>query len=392
MATNVSPKVDTKELVKRLRIQAALALEEKANAEALFASIGQGIIVTDVKGTIIRVNQSTLNILGYHRDDILGKWFPDVIIAVHEDGSLVNPATRPVMKAFMTGKTMSAKSYYKTKSGQTIPVALVVSPVLLRKRPVGAIQVFRDITDEVRAEKLMSEFIGIASHQLRTPLTAVSTYSQMLKEGYAGTINESQMSFIDVVIDAAGRMNDLISTLLNITRIEAGNIKVESRLIPLAAIVKEIIHESALIAEQNNIKLEFDIPSDSLRIKSDRLLVREIFASLLSNALKYTGKGGTVHISLYARVNDVIFKIEDTGYGIPQKDQPYIFTKFFRSSNILEKDVSGTGLGLYLTKNLVESVDGEIWFNSRKNHGTTFYVSLPLEGTEKKSGKFTLEV
>jgi len=382
----------SQDLINKLEVQAARALEEKANTEALFASIGEGVIATDTEGTIIQVNKLALEILGYRKADLIGHWFTDTVVAVYEDGSIVDNQQRPISKAYLTGRAITERTFYMRKNGTIIPIMTTVSPVLLRGKPIGAISVFRDTTEEMQNDRLKMDFIGIASHQLRTPLTAVVTYAHMLEENFGGKLSDIQLSFVNVIITASRRMNELIGTLLNITRIEAGNIRVEPKFVQIENIIQEILDELKPEADGKRIKLNLTVEPKLEKIKTDKLLVHEVFANVISNAIKYTPPGGKILVTVTEHYNDIIISVKDNGYGIPIEDQRYIFTKFFRSSTAMKRDVSGTGLGLYLTKVLVDNLGGEVWFKSIKNKGTTFFVSLPRSGLERKSGQFTLEI
>jgi two-component system phosphate regulon sensor histidine kinase PhoR len=378
-------------LIKKLEIQAARALEEKANTEALFASIGEAVIATDTKGTIIRVNKPALEILGYRKADLIGHWFTEAVVAVNEDGSVVDNQQRPMAKAYLTGRTITERIYYLKKDRTIIPVLANVSPVLMRGKPIGAILIFRDMSEEMKNDRLKMDFIGIASHQLRTPLTAVVTYAHMLEDNFGGKLSDIQQSFVNVIITASRRMNELVGTLLNITRIEAGNIRVEPKPVQVENIIQEILDEMKPEADGKRIKLSLNVKTQLERIKTDKLLVHEVFANLISNAIKYTPPGGKISVTITDRFNDIVISVKDNGYGIPVEDQRYVFIKFFRSSDAMKHDVTGTGLGLYLTKVLVDNLGGEVWFKSIKNKGTTFFVSLPRSSLERKAGQFTLE-
>lgn len=159
------------------------SLQDTARLEALFASIGEGVIATDEAGNITRVNKTALELLGTRESEILHKHFLNVVIAVHDNGEPVNAFERPIVRAFQTGKTISARMLYQKKDESLVPVYLTVSPIIFRGHPIGAIEVFRDLTDEIESDKLKSDFISIASHQLRTPLSAINMYSMMLRDG-----------------------------------------------------------------------------------------------------------------------------------------------------------------------------------------------------------------
>jgi PAS domain S-box-containing protein len=345
--------------------------------EALFASIGEGIIATDELGTITHINQTALAMLGCRRSDLIHKPFLSVIIAVHDNGKPIDAYDRSIVKAFQTGKRVSARSLYLKKDGSLIPVQVTVAPIISRRHPIGAIEVFRDLTTEIESDKLKSDFISIASHQLRTPLSAINMYTRMLKDGLAGELSPEQLPYIQTILNSVERMNTLIDTLLNITRIEAGNINIKLRSVRIDSLARDILTEFLPAAREKHITLTADIPASMKPITTDALLVKEICANLLSNAIKYTPDGGMVHFELSEKSGEMCWKVTDTGYGIPLKEQKNIFLKFFRAENITDKDVSGTGLGLYLIKNLAEGLGGNLWFESKENAGSTFYFTLP---------------
>ncbi|HUC87648.1 MAG TPA: ATP-binding protein [Candidatus Binatia bacterium] len=380
-----------KDLVKELRLQAALAREERAKTDALFLSIGHGVIAADEHGKIIRVNQAALKLLGFKKQELIGKWFTGTIVAVREDNSPVEVLARPITQAFLSGQTISESMFYLRKDGSRVPVAVTVSPILLRNRPVGAIEIMRDTSLELQSDRMKTDFISIASHQLRTPLSAINTYSHMLSSGYVGPLSEDQASFMKIILSAVDRMNELISALLNITRIEAGSITVESEPTAVDVITKELITELKPSATEKSIKLTYRSAGATPEINSDTLLVKEIISNLLSNAIKYTPEKGSVNVSLKSNSSSIVFSVADTGYGIPASAKSLIFTKFFRADNILKTEVSGTGLGLYLIKILADHINGEVWFDSKENKGSIFYFSLPLKGSPAKTGSFRIE-
>lgn len=351
--------------------------EDTAQLEALFASIGEGIVATDENGSITRINQVGLNLLGFRRSELLHKHFPTAIVAVHDNGKPVAILDRPIMKSFQTGQTVNTRTLYRRKDGSLLPAQITVSPILLHKKPIGAIEVFRDLTSEIENDKLKSDFISIASHQLRTPLSAVNMYTRMLQGGLAGELTPEQLSYIQTILSSVERMNVLIDTLLNITRIEAGGIAIKLRDVRVDDLAREILAEFQPTARAKNIQLAAEIPETLPPVHIDSLLVKEICANLLSNAIKYTPGGGTVRFALTVSDKEVRFTVADNGYGIPAAAQKNIFLKFFRAENILNKDVSGTGLGLYLIKSIAESLGGELWFESQENTGSTFYFTLP---------------
>jgi PAS domain S-box-containing protein len=344
----------------------------------LFASIGDGAIATDEFGKITQVNPVAQQILGRTATELIGKWFPKQIIALTPEGGPVNLIDRPITRAFLTGMPVSEKMHYRRKNGLSVPVAISVSPILLDGKPIGAIQVFRDITLEQEVDRMKSEFISLASHQLRTPLSAIKTYSHMLVDGYMGEVTPSQKKSLRTIISATNRMNELISTLLNITRIESGTIAVTPKLLQMDKIAEEVLKEVSLMAADKSIDLSLQQSGQSsMSIKTDSLILKEIITNLVSNAIKYTPDNGSVTILVRARAHDIQVSVIDTGWGIPKYAQDQIFSKFFRAHNIVKRETTGTGLGLYLVKGLIDRLGGKIWFTSEEGNGTTFCFSLP---------------
>jgi PAS domain S-box-containing protein len=360
-----------------IKIRATADGDQQIEVEALLNSIGDGAIMTDEFGRIVRINPAALSILGFEEKELLGKWFPKVIVALNEKGTPLGLIDRPISKAFLTGKPISEKMNYRRKDGGSIPVSITVSPMMIEDRPVGAIEVFRDISLEHEIDRMKSEFISLASHQLRTPLSAIKTYSHMLVEGFMGPVEPSQKKALHTIIAASNRMNELISTLLNITRIESGSIAITPKLININKLVDEVHKELQHAATEKNITTSIIVPKTPLHVRTDNLIAKEVLSNLISNAIKYTPEKGSIIIKLQSRKNNVCVSVQDTGFGIPAYSQDQIFTKFFRAHNVVKRETSGTGLGLYLVKGLVDVLGGKVWFTSKEDEGSIFYFSLP---------------
>lgn len=362
--------------------------EQRARAEALFYSIGDGAIATDEFGRITRVNMVARHLLGFKKSELIGGWFPKVIVSVTAEDKVVNLIDRPITKAFLTGQPVIENTYYRRKNGQRIPVAINVSPILVDGKPRGAVEVFRDISFEQEVDRMKSEFISLASHQLRTPLSAIKTYSHMLDSGYMGEITSEQHKALETILNAADRMNELISTLLNITRMESGSIAITKAPLRVGELASEVIEELKLPAEEKGITLTArTIGNGPKSISTDRLIVKEVLTNLVTNAIKYTPDGGKITVTVNLRKRNVLMRVNDTGWGIPKLSQDQVFSKFFRGHNVVKRETTGTGLGLYLVKGLVEALDGRIWFKSQEGIGTDFYVELPRSAPRTKKAE-----
>jgi PAS domain S-box-containing protein len=355
----------------------------QAQANALFQSIGEGAIATDDHGRITNINQVALDLLGLTQEESLGAWFPKLIEAQDERGNHIDVFERPITRAFRSGKTVSTKTFYKLQDDTVLPVAITVSPIMLNGQVMGAIEVFRDVTLEHNIDKMKSEFISIASHQLRTPLSAIKTYAHLLAEGYVGPISEQQSELMEIIMTSIGRMNELIDTLLDISKIERGKLGLNIQTANISRLLEEITTEMDQHAKNKHItfscKLEQGLSTDT-----DPLLVKEVFANLLSNSIKYTPLRGQVSVTLKRVANQIVAEVKDDGYGIPKNSQDRIFTKFFRAPNVIEKETWGTGLGLYMVKSIVDNLGGKVWFTSKEGAGSSFYFSLPITTTKRR--------
>jgi signal transduction histidine kinase len=180
-------------------------------------------------------------------------------------------------------------------------------------------------------------------------------------------------------------MNELISTLLNVTRIESGTIIITPKSLRVDKVSEEVMKELALSARDKDISLSLRrIGTASITIRSDTLILKEIITNLVSNAIKYTPDKGSIQIEIRGRTHDVLVSVADDGWGIPQYTQAQVFSKFFRAHNVVQRETTGTGLGLYLVKGLLETLGGTIWFKSDEKQGTTFYFTLPRRLPVKK--------
>ncbi len=350
----------------------------QAEAEALFSSLGDGAISTDEFGKITRVNPAAQALLGYSAKELLGSWFPERIAVVSLDGKPVNLIDRPITKAFLMGKPVTEKMYYIRKDGHKIPVSVNASPIVIQGKPWGAIEIFRDITFEQEVDRMKSEFISLASHQLRTPLSAIKTYAHMLVDGYLGEVNEGQKKSLNTIVHSSNRMNELINTLLNITRIESGTIDITLQALRLDVVLQEVLNELSFLAATKKIDLQLSTAGKgSLNLKTDALIIKEVFANLISNAIKYTPDEGEVDIIVTPRGQDILVEVRDSGWGIPKHAHDQVFSKFFRAQNIVKRETTGTGLGLYLVRGLLELLGGDVWFTSSESKGTSFFCTLP---------------
>lgn len=364
--------------------------QARAKDEATLASIGDGLVAIDSKGRIALVNNAFEKILGWKKSEVQGKIVSDVIPIVDENGRRVPESKRLITKTLKErlAGTASTAGYYKRRNGGAFPVALTASPILAGNTILGAVEVFRDITKEREIDRAKTEFVSLASHQLRTPLSTINWYTEMILAGDAGVITEKQQRYLEEIYRGNQRMVELVNALLNVSRIELGTFSVAPEIINLAALARVAIDEQKPQIKERRLRLIPEFEEKIPKINADPNLIQIIFQNLLSNAVKYTPDKGTVRfaVSLDTAKKNILITVTDTGYGIPKHQQDRVFKKLFRADNVRERDTEGTGLGLYIVKSIVEHSGGKIWFKSEENKGTTFWVTLPLEGMKKKEG------
>jgi len=359
----------------------------RSKTEAILTSIGNGLVVVDKEGKIDYINQSFEEMMGWKTQEIVGKSMVQVVPREDVNGVEVLFKER-ILTQVLAGQKFVADLanpfYYIRKDKSRFPVSSIVSPVILNKKIVGAVEVFRDITKEKEIDKAKTEFVSLASHQLRTPLSTVNWYSEMLLTGDVGEVTTEQKKYLEEIYNGNQRMVELVNTLLDVSRIELGTLVVESKPTNIVKLTQNVINEQKLQIIEKKIKLSPSFEDNIPLITADPKLLRMVIQNLLSNAIKYTPDGGKIRASLSLdEKKNVILKISDTGYGIPANQQDKIFSKLFRADNVIGKDTEGTGLGLYIAKSIVEQVGGKLWFESEENRGTTFYVALPLRKTKK---------
>lgn len=392
---DITERVEAEDQVRKvlndMQEQAQNLIIAKSKNDAILTGIGDGVVTTNQDGVITFANQSSLDMLGYQIDEVLGKSVVDVLKISDENGEDIPVGHRPMIKAITTGEKaavpLGTTYYYQRKDGSRFPAGITVSPFLFNEKIIGTIEVFRDITVEKDVDKAKTEFVSLASHQLRTPLTSIGWYAEMLLSGDAGKLNKQQKDYLNEVDHGNKRMVKLVNSLLNISRIELGTFSVEPELTDLKVVVDDVIDELKTVISENKIKVKFVYGEDIKKILVDPRLIRIVYQNLLTNSLKYAPVGGSVKLEIKTDGDKILNSVTDNGCGIPSSQQSNIFQKLFRADNAKAKDAEGTGLGLYIVKSIIEqSSGGKIWFESVENKGTTFFFTLPKKGMLPKKG------
>ncbi len=357
--------------------------EDRIRNQALLNSLGEGLIVIDQDGIITTINPKAAEILGVTETELLGEWFPRAVQAVDSGGRVIQTLKRPIIQALSQGHAVSGNSNYVCNDGSIIPVASNVAPVVVNGRPVGAIEVFRDITEEQALERAKDEFVSLASHQLRTPATAVKAILAMLVSGDFGEMTPRQKHFITKAISTNDRQLEIIEDMLHAARIDAGKMQLSLETVELVGMCNEVVREQLRDIESRKQTINIRRPSQELFVKADATKLRMVLENLISNAHKYTPNGGRIDIRTVVTTPTVRVEVADTGVGIKKSDLNKLFDKFSRIDNQLSAKVGGSGLGLYLVKHIINLHEGNIHVESKLGEGSTFTVELPMLARSK---------
>lgn len=366
------------ELRRLLRDRINTSEEAKDRAEAILFNVGEGVFAVNLKGEIIIFNRVAEKLIGFNRSQIINQHY-DQILQFYNSKTKENYG-QFINKVLLEGKDISlpADTVLVTAEKAEIPVAVNSSPIRNRKGIIaGGIVVFRDITHEKEIEEIRTDLISIASHQLRTPLSEIKGLISLLVDNVGGELEPKQREYMDLLNVANERMINLVNDLLNISRIEQGRLQLNFASCNLGSLAKEVHQSLVFRAGEHKQKFLLTVDPNLPNVTCDPEKTKEIISNLMENALKYTYDGGTINSRVTANQVGVWVLVKDSGVGIPKNHQKDLFQKFSRVENPLSRLTTGTGLGLYAVKQLVEKQNGRVWFESIEGKGSTFGFVLP---------------
>lgn len=346
----------------------------------ILESIDHGVILVDARGTITDANPAALAFLHCESEQCKGENVEETL-NIYRHSKRLKGGEHPVTKCLREGRLVRSTPdiHYSVMRPDEIrmPILIVAKPFTKGKKLIGAVVVFQDETDARRVDYLKSEFIALASHQLRTPLASLQWYIELFKD--EENLSSAQKDYLKEMIRASDRMVKLIDSLLHAARLEGGNLIPHTQNIDIIALIAGLAEECRSLAKSNKIGCTVELPKEQMFIETDSVLLHIVFKNLFSNAVKYTKEKGTVGVSMKSSGKWVEIRVKDTGVGIPKEEQKRIFQRLFRASNVRKMDTDGNGLGLYISKVIVENLGGSITFESKEKKGTTFIVKLPLK-------------
>lgn len=403
---------------------ALLVLVKKAeeNLNVTLHSIGDGVLVVDVDQKVVRLNPVAEHLTGWKEAEARGRRVEEVFLIINEKTRI--PAVIPVEAVLSTGliKGLENHTVLISRDGTERPIADSAAPIRGRGSKIfGVVLVFRDVTSEREAEKALqkailaadsankakSDFLANMSHELRTPMNSIIGFSEILEDGLYGELNQNQKEYVNHIHTSGRHLLDLINDILDLSKVEAGKLDLE----PTTFLLKDILNASMTMfkekAMKHGIKLSLKIEQDAgIEIEADERRLKQIMYNLLSNAVKFTQEGGAVRVAARRiqnsesrihnkkeKLSELItlnseldrdfmeISVEDTGIGIKQEDLPKLFTEFTQLESAYTKKHEGTGLGLALTKRLIELHGGKIWVESEFGKGSRFVFVIPMRQT-----------
>ncbi len=343
--------------------------EERKKTLSVFMNFTDGLLVFDIGDKLSLINPQAKKIFNFRDEDVVGK-------------SISELSTFSQIKPLIDLVTKEKKEIFKKELKLREDLILEVTFIFLmaEKERFGSMIILHNITREKRVERMKTEFVSISAHQLRTPLSAIKWTLRMLLDGDVGKITSEQRYFLEKIYLSNERMVVLINDLLNVTRIEEGRYLFNPIPSDIEEITRSVVKYYKDEIKKKDIKLNIKKEEKKKlpKVMADVEKMSLAIQNLLDNAVKYTPKGGKITISFKENKNEIQFSISDTGIGIPKGQEGRIFTKFFRGINALKVETNGSGLGLFIAKNIIEAHGGKIWFKSTEGKGTTFYFTVPV--------------
>lgn len=375
---------EQKDLLENLRVEREEAIYEKSRALALFENIPDGVIAVDLNGCITHVNPAAEEMLHWGAHEAIGRMFYDVVTLSDLEGA-IPVKRRPLQVAMTTGKpfvtTLEDAPLITRKDHTVFSVMLSAAPIIT-DRVVGGVVVIHDVTREKELDRSKSEFISIASHQLRTPLSTIAWYAEALLALHLGPLLGPQKKYVEEIAHMDARMIELVNALLSVSRIDLGTFKIAAEPVQLSEVVDAVLLELAKPIADRGLFIEKDYTCCKKPIMIDKNAIHMIFQNLLANAVVYNKKGGSITVRIVID-GEAHITIANTGCGIPRNVQANIFGKFFRADNAREVEPGGTGIGLYIVRSLLRYLGGSVWFESEENKGATFHVIMPVTPLKK---------
>lgn len=372
---------------------------EQSKSNIILATIDDGVVVIDNRNVIKLLNPAGERMLGSMPGEAVGLDHRTVLKLVDNKNAAYDDNKNPFIRALKEAKNIhDNNASLITRSNQRLPISISVSPLLDDQGSVaGVVGIFRDVQAEREEERQRSEFISTASHEMRTPVAAIEGYLALAMNDKVSNIDVKAREYLEKAHDSTKHLGKLFQDLLTSAKAEDGRLSSQPIVVELGQYMEKLNEELHFVAEKKNLSLEFvtgtgntvdarDSNSKVVRplyyVHADPDRLREVINNVFDNAVKYT-ETGKISIGLTGNNEVVQFYIRDTGAGIPAQDIPHLFQKFYRTNNALTRTEGGTGLGLFISRKIIELYSGRIWIESQVDKGTTVFINLPRLSAEK---------
>ena len=354
------------------------------DGKAILDAVDDGVLAVDSKGNILAINPAAEQITGWNGSDAAGLVFNSVLKITNNEGGEMIEISNPVNRVLQTGENFTTRDLFiKTQSGKIVPIFLAVNSI--DSQNSGVVVVFRDISKELKDNREQAEFISTASHEMRTPVASIEGYIGLALNPATATIDARAKSYLQKAHENTKHLGQLFQDLLDITKAEDGRLKNEPVVLDAIEFSRNIWEGLKPKAEAKGLNYIFEPDNHKTGektltpvffIHADRDHLHEILNNLFENAIKYT-PSGMVSVNITGDNNIVQISVKDSGIGIPTEDIPHLFQKFYRVDNSETREINGTGLGLFLSRKLTESIGGFLDVESEYKKGSTFTVKLP---------------
>jgi PAS domain S-box-containing protein len=367
------------ELEQRVEERTRSLRQVSQQSRLLITSVGDGVYGVDTDGMVTFVNPAALEVLGYQAAQLIGREAHATFHAPRADGSPY-PADLCYVTEAITGHkvTNAEEDSYLRADGLVVPVEVTATPLIDDDRAIGAVVVFRDVTQRREVDRMKSEFVSIVSHELRTPVTAIHGSLGLLAGGAMGELSPSAQRMVDIALVSSDRLGRLINEILDIERIESGMLSMELGIHPCRELVESAVSQVQVLAQEAGVRVSIGATEGQAYADADRVV--QTLLNLLGNAIKFSNSGGYVSVRSEALEGFVQFAIRDDGRGIPEDKLDQVFTRFHQVDSSDAREKGGSGLGLSISRSIVERLGVRIWEQNNVGAGATFLFTLPAHG------------
>ncbi len=360
-------------------------INEKNKTKTILKNIADGVIVTDPDNKVLVVNSVAESWLGLGENEILDQPVEKVIY----EQNLLSLVNKIRHEGNHEDTTVELIIKPDNKKKQIVLQAKAAQVIDNENKLIGIVTIFRDITKEKEIDRMKTELVSMVAHELRSPLTSIAGFSELLLD--EGLTQEQSKEYAEIILKESNRLGDLINKFLDISRIESGKSQVHKTPVQIGHVIESVLEMNMYLAERKGMKVNLNVPEDLATVWVDREMMGEVILNLFSNAVKYSPDGKAISIEVDEKDDEQLVKMIDQGYGIPEKSLNKIFEKFYRvTDNEHIQEVTGSGLGLSLVKEIVELHDGAIWVESKLGEGSTFTFSIPKTEEENTQPNYTL--